>query len=496
MYHAPPRNVRLRRKIGFLLLTWIIVIGGVILLTALTLGYGFDRENGQLEQSGILQIGSRPGNAKVTLNDQPLSSSTPAKVVSSPGDYAIRLEQSGYRTWQKTVPIKAGGLTWATYPRLIPEDLSSRSVLTLPETLSDALPSPSSKYYAFLPVASDPRITIATINSDKVTESEIKVPSDTVTKPDPQHPNSTYAIELWSGDEQKILLSHTYGADNTVEWILLDRTNPEESQNLSRLFAVAMKEVTFANDDGSRLYALVDGAVRLLNVSNETLGRPLVEKVAEYELFEDNYIFFVSEPTEQETQQIGYVRDDYKKPRVIDVVPYDGENSALFSVGKFYDKYYFLTAHGKEATLSKSNSLSGDNSTSLKRTLVTSMQLERPITDAHITRGGQFATIQDGRSFTTHNLETGQTTPTELLAAKDGAAQKLRYLETQLLWAEHDGKLRTYEFDGANQHDIMPIEARFSATFSPQGKYLYGVQKSDEGYELVRMQFLDLPKTK
>lgn len=492
MYHAPSRNIRLLRKIGILFLTWIIVIGGVVLLTALTLGYGFNREKGTVERSGILQIGSRPGGASVTINDRPLGTRTPAKVVSTPGDYALEINYPGYKTWQKTVPIRAGGLTWATYPRLVPEKLTPAAAVPLPDTLADALPSPGSAYYGFIPKADTPRVLLAKINADAIKQVEVAIPNDVYTPPAPERPGSAFSLERWSADERRILLKHTYGADQSVEWILLDHENPDSSVNLSRLFGVTIEEVQFANGDGSKFYALSDGAVRLFDIANETIGRPLVQDVRSYSVFDDDYILFVSEPTEQETQQVGYVRQSYERPRVIDVVPYDGAHSALAAVGKYYDKFYFLITHGTTATLSQSNSLSGDASTSLKRKLVTTMKLESPILYASIAGGGQFAIIQDGASFATHNLEIEQTTHTALRENVVREPQKLRHLEAQLLWAEHNGKLRTYEFDGANQHDIMAMEARFSATFSPQGKYLYAVQKTADGYSLSRVQFLDI----
>jgi hypothetical protein len=492
MYHAPSRNVRLLKKIGFLFLTWIVVVGGVVLLTALTLGYSFNREKGHVERSGILQIGSRPGGATVILNDRPLGTRTPAKVVSVPGDYALQIDAPGYKTWQKTVPIRAGGLTWATYPRLVPEKLTTKSVVNFSSQLADALPSPGSTYYAFIPKADQPQIDFVTLSGDTPKHVEAFIPKELYSHEDTAGVASAFSIESWSADEDALLVRHAYGSEGATEWLLVNRTQPEASINLSRLFGVSMSDITLANGNGSRFYAIVDGSVRLFNVSNETIGRPLVEGVADYRLFDDEYVLFVTAPTEQQTQQVGYMRHNFEKPRVIEAVPYDGINSALADVGKYYDKYYFLISHGATATLSQSSSLAGDNSAPLKRKLVTTMKLDQPITTLHIAGNGQFAIAQDGTSFTTHNLEISQTTRTQLLDSSDKVPQKLRHLESQLLWADHGGKLRTYEFDGANQHDIMPAEPRFGATFSPQGKYLYAVHKTDDGYSLSRVQFLDL----
>lgn len=492
MYHMPSRKVRILKRIAVILITWVVVLSGVILLTALTLGYGFNRKEGRVEQNGILQIGTKPSGARITINGSPFSSNTPAKLVSTPGEYELNVTRDGYQPWQKTVPIQAGGITWATYARLVPENLTPQPVADLPPTLAGGLPSGSGKRYAFLTDAHSPALQIAALDSDTVKISKAVLPAEFYEHSPEAREHSRFKLVLWSGNEQKVLLKHTYGAGKTTEWIIVDYENPKKSVNLTKLTGVSLNEVVFANSDGSRLYAMVNDAVRLIDVSDQTISRPLVEKVESFRVFGDGYIVFVTQPNEQHTQQVGYVRRDFKQPRVVEAVPYDGKNPVQFDIGKHYDTYYFLLSTGKKATLSSGKSLSEDATTPLKRKPVTAFELERPITTVNVTDNGQLAMAQDGRSFGTYNLETKRYYATDFKQADTDKPQKLRHLDTYLLWGMYKDSLRTYEFDGANQHDIMKLEATFDATFSPSGKYLYGVQKTEAGYQLARVQFLDL----
>ena len=469
-----------------------VVVTGVTILTAITLGYRFSQEGGSIERGGILQVSSQPTGASLSVNGLPHPANlvgTSAKIVSDPGDYALKLELNGYRPWQKTVPIQAGNITWVMYPRLIPESLPVTEVVDLPSTLAGGLPSGSSKRFAFLEKATAPHFVTANLDSEDVQLTKVTIPEDVYTTP--KSGESKFSLELWSGDERWVLVRHVFG-DGQEEWLRIGVERPENSVNLTQLFGVEMTEVVFGAHNGSRLYALVDDAVRSLEVGPGTISRPLVQKVESYSLYDD-YILFVSQPTEQQTQQVGYTKRDFDQPRVVEAVPYDGENSAKFDVGEYYSNYYFLITQGSNATLTRSTSLPSSPTAKLERQAVKTFELERPITTAHITDNGQFATVQDGWSFATYNLEVRQLATTDFQSETAQKPQKLRYLDRYLLWSERDGNLRTVEFDGANQHNIMPIEARFDATLSPSGKYLYGVQATDDGgYSLSRVQLLDL----
>ena len=104
-----------------------------------------------------------------------------------------------------------------------------------------------------------------------------------------------------------------------------------------------------------------------------------------------------------------------------------------------------------------------------------------------ILTSGRFVVAQTPTSYVTHDLELKKTTTTEL---KDTTAltRELRWLDGYTVWNDHGGTLRMYEFDGANQHEIMPVASGFSVTYSPSAKYLYGINRTDDGkYHLNRV---------
>lgn len=494
MYHPPSKRVRFWRRFAVVSVMAVAVVAGVAVLTALTLGYGFSQKDGRIEQGGLLQMGSTPSGATVTVNGTPFGSQTPTKLVSQPGDYALTMTKQGYRTWQKTVPIQAGNITWVAYPRLIPQKLEAEHTLAYPATASSALVSGSSKRYAVLLAADKPTVSVAMLDGDEPTAREYTLPTTIYTAPSSDAPTSSFEIEAWTGNEKKLLLKHTYGAPHQVEWLVFDLDNPDESVNINRSLGITGNVTTpiFTRGDGMELYAIVDGSVRILDLGAQTLSHPLVDHVVDYRLYGDEFVLYVKEAADN-TQEVGYVRKDYKQPRPVKKLAADSSVQAQFDIGKYYDKYYFLISHGREAELLSSPSLPDDTTSKLTLTHTQTLTLDNGVIDVNITDNGQFATIQDGDSFSTFNLEIMKLTKADLVHGSSATPQKLKYLDGYLLWGSNDGKLRTYEFDGENQHDIMPLLPALGATLSPSGKYLYGfTQVDDKTIALSRVQLLDI----
>ena len=483
------RRIAYLKRLLQLVFVLVVVITGVTILTALTLGYSFNRKDGKLVQGGLLQFGSTPSGANIIVNNTPFGANTPNKQLSNPGEYTVSYSREGYRDWKKTVPIKAGQITWLTYAHLIPKDTSPQVMAQLPGTLADGLPSGGSRRYAFLHAASKPEVSVAALDDEQAPLTKATLPADKFTAP-AEGQASTFKLQLWSGNEQYLLLRHTYG--DKTEWILFDYRQPAKSINISRQLGFEnATNMVFGSSDGRQMYALVDNTVRLVNLSDETVSRPLVSDVERFSLYGDNYILYVTKPDSHNMQQIGYTRRNYEQPVPIKKLPTMADSPVRFAIGKYYHDYYVLVAQGHSAQLSKitEGKLPDTPKQSITLKKITDINLGGTITRVRITSNGQLAMVQDGNSFATYNLELGQLSTTTL-AGQSREPRYVRHFDTHLLWAENEGKLRTYEFDGANQHDLVTHDARFDATLSPSQKYLYTVRKQGERYQLVRVKMI------
>lgn len=496
MYYLSSRKKKLAKKLFFMALTAVSIVIGVTVLTALMLGYSFNFNGteGHVERIGILQVDSKPNGAEVYLNNQRHSTNTRARIAPIEGDYNLRIQKENYRTWQKQVKVKGGEITWVAYPRLIPNKLSPQSVLDLPKTLADALPSGSSRRYALLENATNPTVNIAFIDRDTPEFKSVSMPDSSYDKAG----LGNFKLYLWSGNERYVVLKHIR-ANNPIEWLILDTEKPEESVNINQAFGIDnINEVVFGDYGGSQIYALIDGKVRNLDISNKTISSPLIDNVNNFSLYGDGYILFVQDNPTSKTRKFGYIRKGFKEPRIIKTLPLEAGKKAFMDVDKYYDRFYFLVSNGNQAWLYGSKSLfyglpSDNKNDRLDLSEISKFSMNQEIISVNVTENGQLATVQDGKSFSTYNLESTLQSSTQIKPNVSGEAQKLRYLDTYMLWGDNNGTLRTYEFDGENQNDLLPVIAKFDATISPSGKYLYCINKNSSGdYQFVRIQLLDI----
>jgi hypothetical protein len=92
-----------------------------------------------------------------------------------------------------------------------------------------------------------------------------------------------------------VVLKHIR-ANNPIEWLILDTEKPEESVNINQAFGIDnINEVVFGDYGGSQIYALIDGKVRNLDVSNKTISSPLIDNVNNFSLYGDGYILFAQD---------------------------------------------------------------------------------------------------------------------------------------------------------------------------------------------------------
>lgn len=478
------------RKFILLVLTWIIIAIGVGLLSAWMLGYSFNREQGAIEQGGILQIGTKPSSAKVTINGVSQIRTTNYKYVGPAGDYALELSRAGYRSWQKTVPILPGRITWSTYARLIPEKIEADPVVEVASTLVDAMPSGSGAYYALLHSEEGlPSMSIVRIDGEEVEETPKEIPTNIISEGDEGAAHS-YEIVAWSGDERRILLQHDFGED--TEWIVIDRRNPEDSINASTLLGLNnIEDVMFANNDGRSLYGVVDGGLRVLSLDRGSISRPYASNVESYSMAASNYITYVTEPNEEGMQDVGYTKTSFDEPVVLRSIESVPGAEVLVTMDDYFDTWHVLIGQGREAVLYSTPRLPSSPKGSIALTHVEDLTLGSQVTDMRFSANGQLAIVEDGYSFAAYNLEIKQTNSTTLEGVTEHP-RMTRHLDSHLLWTDNgEGVMRTYEFDGANQHNLVEAEIKFDATFSPSSKYLYSIRSAEEGFELTRVKFLD-----
>jgi hypothetical protein len=482
MYHPPSKRKQILRRIAVYSLMTTAVAGLVTILVMLILGYQFNRNDG-LVQGGLVQFGSKPGGASVTIDGANFGARTPSKTTLPAGQHFITMQRDGYKAWQKAVDVEGGAVLWLNYARLIPADLKPTHEANF-AMVSSTTVSPDSRWMAVKEGAQTPSFRIADLSGEEVNLTDITLPTGSYTPPN-EGEEQQFELVQWHANSRHLLMKHTYG-DNQREWIVVDTRDVGATQNLSTLLDIDASKMIFSSNDSNILYAQIGSAVRRIDRGKATISRPLVDNVAEFSLYDNSFVIFTSQPhPETKKRTIGYYSESDDKTYKVGSYADDGKAPARLAIGEYFGDTYVAVSRGDTIEV-----LTGDLSRPSELRRVVTMPLPGGAQHMSIVNSGRFVTAQNDATYAVYDLELKKATTTTLRGT--GAVKnELRWLDGYTLWSDRDGKLRLYEFDGTNQHTIMSVAPGFSVTLSPNQRYLYGIVKSSSGtYHLERVQMV------
>ena len=478
MYRQPPKQkIIIQRAIIYALMT-ISVIGLVVVLVFVMLGYQFDSSEGKIEQGGLVQFDSRPAGATVSIDGTVFGTRTASKTTMKAGHHDIEMKLKGYEAWKKSVTVVPGSVLWLNYARLIPTEKNISNVATF-STVTGSLLSKDNAKMAIKEDATTPAITLVDITGEEIKPEVIALPETSYT----QGGAHQFILDSWDGSGRYILVKHIY--ETAQEWLVVDTKDVKATKNVTTLLGIQASRVVFSNNDGMILYAHIAGDVRKVNLKDTTLSRPLASNVAEFSLYGDSMVTYASLPDVSGSRHVGYVVDGMNAPRVVRTV--NDTNSALrFVVGRYFSETYEAVSVGDKVEILR-GTLPRDDITAISLSQVTDFTLPGGVQYLSDHTNGRFIVAQNAARFGTYDLELGGLTTTEIKDA--GAASKeLNWIDDYIMWSDQGGMLRLYEFDGANQHELMKVVPGMAVALSSSEKYLYGVTQDEDGrFHLTRL---------
>jgi hypothetical protein len=486
MYHAPSKRRQLIQRIVVYSLMSIAVVALVIVLVFVMLGYQLDQANGKIEQGGLVQFDSLPNGADITIDGANFGTQTASKTTMTSGQHFITMEKSGYKTWQKSIDVVPGSVLWLTYARLIPKDLPPTNVATYP-SLSSTASSPDDKWMAAVEDAVTPTIRLADLSQSPIKFSELALPGGSYTHPSDGKTQS-FSLVTWDPGSRYLLVKHTYD-DAKMEWLVVDTQDVSQTKNVTALLDIDASSIVFSGNNSSILYAQIGTDVRKIDLDAATLSRPLVSNVAEFSLFNNTSIAYTTllDPVTK-MRTVGYYQDGAAQAYPIRSYNDDGQAPLHIAIGTYFGQTYVAINYGDTLTVLDGNLPQGSASPPLSH--VSSATLPGGAQYLTIMNDGRFVVAQNGSIYQVYDIELKKTTTTTLKGTSP-VTKQLSWLDNYMVWSDRDSMVRLYEFDGANQNDIMPVTPGFSVTLSPDSKYIYGMIKSNDGqFHLERVQLI------
>ncbi|HET6747416.1 MAG TPA: PEGA domain-containing protein [Candidatus Saccharimonadales bacterium] len=487
MYKQPSKRKQLIQRVIIYTIMSLAVVGLVVALLFVVQGYQFNRTDGQIEQGGLVQFDSVPGGANVTIDGVGLGSPTATKSTLNAGSHLFTMNKNGYKQWQKTVNLAPGAVLWLNYARLIPSELKKENVASF-STVTSSVASPNEKLIAAKEDPSVPAFYLIDISGAETKQKELVFPQGSFTPP-VAGKSQQFILDGWDPSSRFVLIRHV--VNDTIEWLVADTQDISHTKNITALLNISISKVVFSNADSNIVYAQTDTDVRKVDINGATMSRPLVSNVAEFSLFDRSTILYTTHLDQSGARTVGYYEDGAEKPRTIKSFTDNGQIPLHIAFGKYFNEPYLAIAHGDSVEILR-GSLPDDEKDTAKLTRETTVTIPGGAQYLDIRTSGRFVIAQQNADVYVYDNELKQLSKT-MLKGEGPVSSNVAWLDNYMLWSNRDGLLRFYEFDGANQSDIMPVANLSMVTLSSDDTYVYAFTAGESGNVQLTRARLVLP---
>lgn len=291
---------KFRLFVGYALVA--VALGmSTILIVLLTSGYDIDRSTGIIIQNGLTIVDSKPVAADIYVDGQ-MKGRTDERLLLPEGSYQLELRAKGYRQWQHKVTLEGSSIEQLVYPFLFPDKIKPIALKNYDALPSFASQSPDRRWLVLQITGKLGGFEVIDLNDDRSPRTEIALPVDTFTPAEGIH---TFKEVEWSSDNTHLLLEHTWS--NGREYILLNRANPLQSLNISKLFpAQAGFNITLKNKKIDQFYLYNPETTSLLNgVASTRTVNSLLSNALQFKSYKEDTLIYVNKNKEVHIIQKG-----------------------------------------------------------------------------------------------------------------------------------------------------------------------------------------------
>ncbi|HBG81555.1 TPA: hypothetical protein DDW69_01805 [candidate division CPR2 bacterium] len=273
----------------FYLLVGIIFAISLYALTNVAKGNHFDFKTKSWYPNGMIIFTSRPSGAKLYINEKLSkykigSNMFPTKLnIFEPGENRIRVEKKGYLSWNKTMTVYGGLVTWANYIWLISEHpiyeniTSNQRILRifqshdLGKLILEENEGAKNKYYLY--------------------ETSENKQVEVYPKSRPGVVNAITNI-TWSSGNNKLLLEGA--AVEKKSFVVLFGKDFSEELDLTEIFKLNFDEVSWHHTSDNELFCIQGGNLHRINLQDKSISAVLAENILSFEVTDKNKIIYIS----------------------------------------------------------------------------------------------------------------------------------------------------------------------------------------------------------
>lgn len=465
------RAVVVRLWLGYVLLAIAIVLAAIVLLYQAS-GFGVSRE-GRVIQNGLLFVSSAPSGAAVYLNDKRQGSDTNSRITLQAGTYTMKLTRDGYRDWQRAVTVEGGDVERIDYPLLIPNQLDTSEVAAYNAQPPLTLQSPDRRWVlAQVPGAPATFEVYDVREPDNVGENKT-----TVTLPQSiigiaQSGQQSFELAEWSRDNQHVLLRHVVGDQS--EYIMLSRSNPAESFNVSRRLQLAAGETITLQDKKFDKYFVHNPASTTLRTVSLDDQPPvtLLSGVLSYKSYGEDVVLYVTNDGASNGNVAVKLYQDDKSYPIRQIAA--SQSGYLLDVSNYAGDWFVVAGGvGQDmvyAYVNPAQKLQEDVTQPLVPVSVLKVAGANYI---EFSANSQFIMTQNGRSMAVYDVENDRSYKYELPQPLDAPQQHTTWMDGHRLVFVSNGLTTIVDYDGTNIQSLTAAVPGLLPMFDTRYQALY-----------------------
>jgi hypothetical protein len=276
----------------------------------------------------------------------------------------------------------------------------------------------------------------------------------------------------------------------TDEWLRVDRSRPEDTVNLTRLFRLTIAEAHFAGSTPNMIYARTDDVLRRFDVGAGSASAALVNGLKQFVVYGDDTVAFVSEREQSvggsanKQQVVGL----YRRGQEVAVQAYATNAGLKIAYGE-YTNHSYLAVHEGQGNIHifRDPTVAATKET----TQFTTLHIGKAASQMKFSNNGRMLMSRAGNIVTTYDLELGAPFSAALPFMGEEPKRGLAWLDDFYLWTDGGDTLRLVEFDGQNDRQITAVATGFTASLSQSGETLFSIGKQANGaYSLQASQLV------
>lgn len=456
---------------GYMLMAVALILATTLLLYVAS---GFGVQQGKVIQNGLVFVSTNPSGATIYLNGQQHSDRSNARLILPAGTYTMKLTRDGYRDWQRALTVEGGSVDHFDYPLLIPKQLSPSAIAGYATPPAMATESPDRRWLLVQPTGQTTNFDVYDLREPKrvrETKTTINLPSNTFTLP--QSGTRTLELVEWSRDNDHVLLKHIVG--NQWEYVMLSRTKPEESFNLTRRLQLAAGMEVSLQDKKFDRYFIHDPTAQTLSTatSNDTTPVSLLTGVIDYKTYGQDVVLYATAADAPEGKVAVKLYQNKQSYQIRNVEKHD---SYLLDITTYDSRWYAAIGSSPEdhVYVYEDPVERIERDTSLPPTPVDILKVTKP-NYIEFSANSQFLMAENGQDIAVFDAENERSYTYRIDKPIDTPQTHVTWLDGYHLRLVSGGMVTIFDYDGTNVQSLSAGTATYLPFFDTTYQTLYAL---------------------